>query len=584
MKARLVLALAVLVSMTAWVMAQPSPNPWFQPTYGVGGGGGGGGGDITAVGNCTSGACLSSGNTNLTGANFTDNVGIGVTNGTPARSLDLRGDSTRNAVMSTFSGTDNSKLSLVRARGTQASPTVAQSGDTLGQLFFRGQLNTTIDVFGGDTGIYGVATENMSLTNRGSLMDFYATPNGSATAALQMTLSESGAIFNEGGLAASDFRAEGDTETHLLFCDASADTCGIGNSAPNFRLSTNLTTSATNNVQSSFQLKTTSTGDMLNGFGGGMLWAIQDTAAVENNIAGISGIRDGADNSGKLVFRTFLTGSSNNRMTLLSTGELGIGDETPDAFLDVAGTLRADGQATFVADPASTGASNASVYVNPATSASNEVLLACADNGTAVFSVDKEGDMDVRAMANSASGTCFTGVTGAVCVNDIMAIAPAAGDGVLHTKAGTNTNAAGVALWNTSNTAVGTFAFFDSSTADADYADKVVTRGISKTIAAIRTDDVAAGSVVMEVRDNASATGVQLLTVDGNGNLFVNAAGTRTKGTITLAAGVGTATVASGSICVCSDTTAINAVQCSVTTTTLTANGTGTDVIAYHCL
>lgn len=59
MKARLVIALAVLVSMTAWVMAQPSPNPWFQPTYGVGSGGGGGGGDITAVGDCTTGACMS---------------------------------------------------------------------------------------------------------------------------------------------------------------------------------------------------------------------------------------------------------------------------------------------------------------------------------------------------------------------------------------------------------------------------------------------------------------------------------------------------------------------------------------------
>lgn len=65
MKARLTLALAVLVSMTAWVMAQPSPNPWFQPVYGVGGGGGG---DITAVGDCTSGDCLTSGTTTMAGA------------------------------------------------------------------------------------------------------------------------------------------------------------------------------------------------------------------------------------------------------------------------------------------------------------------------------------------------------------------------------------------------------------------------------------------------------------------------------------------------------------------------------------
>ncbi len=61
MKARLVLALAVLVSMTAWVMAQPSPNPWFQPTYGVGGGSG----TITAVGDCTTGACMAGAGTTI---------------------------------------------------------------------------------------------------------------------------------------------------------------------------------------------------------------------------------------------------------------------------------------------------------------------------------------------------------------------------------------------------------------------------------------------------------------------------------------------------------------------------------------
>lgn len=55
-------------------------------------------------------------------------------------------------------------------------------------------------------------------------------------------------------------------------------------------------------------------------------------------------------------------------------------------------------------------------------------------------------------------------------------------------------------------------------------------------------------------------------------------------GTITLAVGTGTATVLSGEICTCTDTTAANVVQCAVSSTTLTATGTGTDVIAYTCL
>jgi hypothetical protein len=64
----------------------------------------------------------------------------------------------------------------------------------------------------------------------------------------------------------------------------------------------------------------------------------------------------------------------------------------------------------------------------------------------------------------------------------------------------------------------------------------------------------------------------------------VKSAATETRGTITLAAGTGTATVLSGAICVCTDTTALQPVQCAVVTTTLTATGTTTDVIAYICL
>jgi hypothetical protein len=57
----------------------------------------------------------------------------------------------------------------------------------------------------------------------------------------------------------------------------------------------------------------------------------------------------------------------------------------------------------------------------------------------------------------------------------------------------------------------------------------------------------------------------------------------KTRGTITLVAGTGTATVQSGSVCTCVDTTANASVRCAVSGTTLTATGTATDVIAYIC-
>lgn len=62
--------------------------------------------------------------------------------------------------------------------------------------------------------------------------------------------------------------------------------------------------------------------------------------------------------------------------------------------------------------------------------------------------------------------------------------------------------------------------------------------------------------------------------------VFENAAN---RGSITLAAGTGTATVLSGTKCVCTDSTANASVKCVVAATTLTATGTGTDVITYLC-
>ena len=58
---------------------------------------------------------------------------------------------------------------------------------------------------------------------------------------------------------------------------------------------------------------------------------------------------------------------------------------------------------------------------------------------------------------------------------------------------------------------------------------------------------------------------------------------TNNSGTITLSAGSGTATVTSGARCICTDQTANASVKCAVSSTTLTATGTGTDVITYLC-
>jgi len=56
-------------------------------------------------------------------------------------------------------------------------------------------------------------------------------------------------------------------------------------------------------------------------------------------------------------------------------------------------------------------------------------------------------------------------------------------------------------------------------------------------------------------------------------------------GTITLSGGSGTATVNSGAICVCSNTSAATVCKPSVSGSTLTtASGAGSDVVSYHCI
>lgn len=64
---------------------------------------------------------------------------------------------------------------------------------------------------------------------------------------------------------------------------------------------------------------------------------------------------------------------------------------------------------------------------------------------------------------------------------------------------------------------------------------------------------------------------------------IITLSGATGAGTKTLSTGSGTVAVFSGARCVCTDTTAVAAVKCSVSATTLTITGTSSDVIAYLC-
>ena len=78
-------------------------------------------------------------------------------------------------------------------------------------------------------------------------------------------------------------------------------------------------------------------GDMTDDFGPGMNFYIEDDAQVENSIASLVAVRDGADNSGKFILETRKTGANTGKLTMNSDGNIGIGTLTPQEKLDING-------------------------------------------------------------------------------------------------------------------------------------------------------------------------------------------------------------------------------------------------------
>jgi hypothetical protein len=226
------------------------------------------------------------------------NVGIGTTS--PAGKLEVVGN-----VNDPYSGTVKTTNSNVGA--------AVQTG----LLISNGTQSTQFTLAGTGYGGYGAYTAGNALVYNQQAVTIMA--DQASTGIIK---------FATGGNAE---RMRIDTSGNL----------GIGTSSPgaklhvygaNFPLARiERVTSVVNSIRSTFSAIHTTTGDMVDGFGSDISFGIRDSAGVDNEIANFGAIRDGADNSGALVFSTVNAGVGQGvtKMILKADGNLGIGTTTP---------------------------------------------------------------------------------------------------------------------------------------------------------------------------------------------------------------------------------------------------------------
>lgn len=204
-------------------------------------------------------------------------VGIGSTS--PSYKLDIQStDSFQQRLFhSSDNNTDGAALMMTRTRGTLASNTAVQSGNTIGGIYFRahdgsGTGTTT-------SAIEASATENHSSTNRGSRIVFETTTTGSATRTEKMRIDGSGKV-------------------------------GIGTNSPSYNLQVNTTADS---LIGTFGADANQSGYTM-GAGLTNRWAI---------------VQDTATNNRSLNFwhdQTGVSGTSGHVMALHTTGNVSIGD------------------------------------------------------------------------------------------------------------------------------------------------------------------------------------------------------------------------------------------------------------------
>jgi hypothetical protein len=252
----------------------------------------------------------SSGGTATTGVR---NTGFGISALTALTSGASNVAVGRNALVGLTTGSNNTAI------GTASSNLINGSGNTsvgyqTSQSITGGSNNTFI---GSDAG--NNASQLVSATNSTALGNAAYTDKSN-----QM-------VF--GNASVSEFVFNRNTSAVLLAPQT------LISSATFPPLSVERTSSQTNVSLGTSLFKHKTSGDMADGFGGNFEFSIEDGANVNNVIARVGAVRSGADNSGRLIFKTTSAGTDTEKMTILPNGNVGIGTASPARLLDLVASV-----------------------------------------------------------------------------------------------------------------------------------------------------------------------------------------------------------------------------------------------------
>jgi len=121
-------------------------------------------------------------------------LGIGCSD--PEYAIEISADAAESQIVSASFGTSSfPRIFVQRSRGTRASRSAVQSGDSLGQFAFRGQFGTGTNWFYGSY-IESFATENWNASNRGADLRFQTTTTGSTSRTERFRISDSGKLYS----------------------------------------------------------------------------------------------------------------------------------------------------------------------------------------------------------------------------------------------------------------------------------------------------------------------------------------------------------------------------------------------------